>query len=64
MVGGPAVIEPSMPAIGELSQPVGSPGSLPPGKDMVWVPGGTFAMGAEDFYDEERPVHRVTVDGF
>ena len=31
---------------------------------MRWVPGGTFAMGSEDFYPEERPVHRVTVDGF
>src|SRR6187200_107618 len=31
---------------------------------MNWIPGGTFAMGSEDFYPEERPVHRVTVDGF
>ena len=31
---------------------------------MAWIPGGTFAMGSEDFYPEERPVHRVTVDGF
>ena len=31
---------------------------------MVWVPGGTFLMGSEDFYPEERPVHRVHVDGF
>jgi sulfatase modifying factor 1 len=31
---------------------------------MVWVPGGTFRMGDERFYPEERPVHRVTVDGF
>ena len=31
---------------------------------MVWVPGGTFLMGSEDFYPEERPVHRVEVDGF
>ena len=30
---------------------------------MRWIPGGTFAMGSEDFYPEERPVHRVTVDG-
>jgi formylglycine-generating enzyme len=61
------VTEPSMPAMAELSQPVGpasSPPGPPPAKDMVWVPGGTFAMGAEDFYEEERPVHRVTVDGF
>jgi formylglycine-generating enzyme required for sulfatase activity len=31
---------------------------------MVWVPGGTFLMGSEEFYPEERPVHPVTVDGF
>ncbi|MGH2599121.1 MAG: SUMF1/EgtB/PvdO family nonheme iron enzyme, partial [Dehalococcoidia bacterium] len=31
---------------------------------MVWIPGGESLMGSEDFYPEERPVHRVTVDGF
>ena len=31
---------------------------------MAWIPGGTFAMGSEDFYPEERPVHHVNVDGF
>ena len=31
---------------------------------MVFVPGGTFAMGSADFYPEERPVHEVVVDGF
>jgi formylglycine-generating enzyme required for sulfatase activity len=31
---------------------------------MVWIPGGTFLMGSNDFYPEERPVHRVMVDGF
>jgi formylglycine-generating enzyme required for sulfatase activity len=31
---------------------------------MVRVPGGTYLMGSNDFYPEERPVHRVTVDGF
>ena len=31
---------------------------------MAWIPGGTFWMGSEDFYPEERPVHQVTVDGF
>jgi formylglycine-generating enzyme required for sulfatase activity len=35
-----------------------------PAPDMVWVPGGTFHMGSNDHYPEERPVHRVTVDGF
>jgi formylglycine-generating enzyme len=36
----------------------------PPFPDMVWIPGGTFRMGSEKHYPEERPVHRVTVDGF
>ena len=31
---------------------------------MRFVPGGTFAMGSEAFYPEERPVHPVTVGGF
>ena len=31
---------------------------------MAWVPGGSFRMGSEDFYPEERPVRRVEVDGF
>ena len=31
---------------------------------MIWVPGGTFAMGSDRHYAEEGPVHRVTVDGF
>src|SRR5918994_2195932 len=36
----------------------------PPADGMRWVPPGTFAMGSEDFYPEERPVHPVRVDGF
>jgi formylglycine-generating enzyme required for sulfatase activity/uncharacterized membrane protein YkvA (DUF1232 family) len=32
--------------------------------DMLWIPGGTFRMGSEDFYPEEGPVHEVSVDGF
>jgi formylglycine-generating enzyme len=31
---------------------------------MTWIPGGEFLMGSEEFYPEERPVWRVTVDGF
>lgn len=36
----------------------------PDRKDMVWVPGGTYWMGSDDHYSEERPAHRVSVDGF
>jgi formylglycine-generating enzyme required for sulfatase activity len=35
-----------------------------PARDMRWIPSATFLMGSEDFYPEERPVHRVAVDGF
>ena len=42
--------------------------TTPPGRaprpDMAWIPGGTFRMGSEDWYPEERPVHHVAVDGF
>jgi formylglycine-generating enzyme required for sulfatase activity len=31
---------------------------------MAWIPGGTFRMGSDNFYPEERPGHRVAVDGF
>jgi sulfatase modifying factor 1 len=33
-------------------------------RNMAWVPGGSFWMGSAGFYPEERPVHRVSVDGF
>jgi sulfatase modifying factor 1 len=32
--------------------------------DKVWIPGGTFRMGSEEFYVEESPVHEVSVDSF
>ena len=41
-----------------------NPGSEPPDPDTALIPGGTFHMGSEDFYSEERPVHAVTVTGF
>jgi formylglycine-generating enzyme required for sulfatase activity len=31
---------------------------------MIWIPGGAFRMGSDRHYAEERPVHRVKVDGF
>jgi len=36
----------------------------PPFPGMVWIPGGAFRMGSDNRYPEERPVHRVAVDGF
>jgi sulfatase modifying factor 1 len=32
--------------------------------EMVWIEGGSFRMGSDQHYMEERPAHRVTVDGF
>jgi sulfatase modifying factor 1 len=40
------------------------PPEAAPAKDMRWIAGGTFRMGSEDFYPEERPVHDVGLDGF
>ena len=31
---------------------------------MTWIPAGTFLMGSEDFYPEERPLREVSVAGF
>lgn len=31
---------------------------------MIWVPGGSFLMGSNDFYREERPVRKESVCGF
>jgi formylglycine-generating enzyme len=42
----------------------GGPRAQPPCPGMPFVPGGTFRMGSDAFYPEERPAHRVTVDGF
>src|SRR5512132_3398646 len=44
-------------------EPAVSPGPAPY-PDMVWIPGGTFRMGSDKHYVEERPAHKVTVDGF
>ena len=31
---------------------------------MIWIPGGTFRMGSDHHYAEEKPTHTVSVDGF
>jgi formylglycine-generating enzyme len=35
-----------------------------PHPDMIWIPPTTYRMGSDRDYPEERPVHRVSVDGF
>src|SRR4029077_16718344 len=49
---------------GSRSGPVLTPGSPLISYGMAWVPGGFFAMGSDEFYPEERPVHRGHVAGF
>ncbi len=43
----------------------GDPGEKAPA-GMVWIPGGEFSMGTDvtDGWDDEKPAHRVVVDGF
>lgn len=38
--------------------------SAPAMAEMVWIEGGAFAMGSDHHYAEEKPVHRVKVNGF
>jgi formylglycine-generating enzyme len=33
-------------------------------ENMVFIDGGSFMMGSDKFYPEEKPVHKVTVGGF
>src|SRR5262245_244560 len=32
--------------------------------EMAWIEAGTFCMGSDEHYPEERPSHRVAVGGF
>jgi len=52
------------PTYSKINRDNGKPTGRPPGKDMVWIPGGTFQMGSNEHYPEEAPVHTVTVNGF
>ena len=36
----------------------------PDGQTLIWIPGGSFAMGSEVFHASEQPVHQVTLDGY
>jgi formylglycine-generating enzyme required for sulfatase activity len=33
-------------------------------ENMVFIESGSFMMGSDRYYPEEKPVHKVTVDGF
>lgn len=58
----PRASEPPQREVPRLNPPT-PPGPAPEG--MVWVPGGEFWMGSESGQDgDEKPVHKVYVDGF
>ncbi len=40
------------------------PGREHEGEAMAWIPGGSFMMGSDQHYPEERPCHSVKVAGF
>ncbi|MEU8133745.1 formylglycine-generating enzyme family protein [Streptodolium elevatio] len=69
-LGGLGIMADMTPSTADADTPIAVPVAPPaPGpravpKGMAWIPGGTFAMGSDAFYPEERPVHPVTVDGF
>ena len=41
-----------------------APPGPPPSEDAVWIPGGTYLMGSDAHYPEEKPAHKVSVAGF
>ncbi|MEI6231658.1 MAG: formylglycine-generating enzyme family protein [Planctomycetota bacterium] len=43
---------------------VAATSSKPAPEGMVWIAGGTFAMGSKDGKPDEQPIHEVAVDGF
>jgi formylglycine-generating enzyme required for sulfatase activity len=47
-----------------VASPVIGPASVTRREDMIWIPGGTFLMGSNAFYREERPVRPETTAGF
>jgi formylglycine-generating enzyme len=72
-----AAARPSIDRVGRFAKTVPNseaPPAAQSGKDMVWIPGGEFSMGAQDPPDmspvgmqateDSRPIHRVYVDGF
>lgn len=51
----------SLALVGCSTPPVAK-SSVPEG--MVWIPGGTFTMGNDAGFPDERPAHKQTVSGF
>lgn len=45
-------------------RPAEPSGAAEPERDMVWIEGGTFLMGSDRHYPEEKPARLVDVEGF
>lgn len=70
----PTIVLPSPTVMPTALQQVQGAAPVPPtiqgrvweadGAEMVYVPAGEFTMGSEELGDDERPVHRVYLDGF
>lgn len=53
------------PAAGPVAcMSVETPSPADPAAGMVWIPGGTVTIGADEFFPEERPQRTLAVDGF
>ena len=48
----------------KLKRGGGSKAKAKPVGGMVFIPGGEFTMGSDHHYAEEKPAHRVKLDGF
>jgi formylglycine-generating enzyme required for sulfatase activity len=65
MTGEPPAAPASPAAVFETKTPATPPPSVAVPDGMVWIPGGTFWMGADDgSIQDAGPVHEVTLDGF
>jgi sulfatase modifying factor 1 len=56
------IVNPETPPAAVIAPAAGDTGT----NGMMWIPGGTFAMGSDDAQSksDERPVHNVTLEGF
>ena len=52
------------PVIAAQSASQGAPPPSSPAINMVWIPSGECVIGSDAHYPEERPAHRVSVNGF
>lgn len=64
LAGGSLVLGLASPVAASCPDASSAPSSTDPTAGMVWIEGGSFIMGENDERPEERPAHRVTLEGF